>query len=162
MEFTIITICRNIKDTIGRTCESIINQTYQYFEWIVVDGNSDDGTYEILQTYKNRIDYLIHEPDSGIYNAMNKGIRYANGEYLLFLNGGDEFYSNDILEKIKKKLNSDIVYGDIIVKQSNKEFLFRNQRKLCKKSLFKNTISHPAAFIKTEISKKNIHLKELI
>ena len=85
-KISIITICRNIATTIERTLKSIVNQSFQNFEWIVIDGNSNDGTYEILQKYESRINTLIHEPDRGIYNAMNKGIKKAHGEYLLFLN----------------------------------------------------------------------------
>ena len=87
---TIITVCRN-EPNIERTCESIVSQTWQDFEWIVVDGASTDGTLDILEKYKDRIDVFVSEPDTGIFNAMNKGIRLAHGEFLNFMNGGDEF-----------------------------------------------------------------------
>ena len=111
---SVITICYNIKDEIERTCRSIINQTWQDFEWIVVDGGSTDGTLEVLQKYKNRINVLISEPDKGVYNAMNKGIKHASGEWLNFMNGGDCFAANDVLEKVfkNKEYDAGVIYGN--------------------------------------------------
>ncbi|MBP1532383.1 MAG: glycosyltransferase, partial [Alphaproteobacteria bacterium] len=99
---TIITVCYNIKDEIERTCKSIVNQTWQDFEWIVVDGGSTDGTVDVLKKYANRINILISEPDKGVYNAMNKGIKLAHGTWLNFMNGGDCFAEKDVLEKVFK------------------------------------------------------------
>lgn len=111
---SIITICYNIKDDIKRTCESIVNQTWQDFEWIVVDGGSTDGTVEILKKYQNRINILISEPDKGIYNAMNKGIKLAHGEWLNFMNGGDEYASIDALKHVfkDKRYEENILQGN--------------------------------------------------
>ena len=121
-KLSIITICYNIKDEIERTCKSIVGQTWQDFEWIVVDGGSTDGTLEVLKKYSDRIDILISEKDSGIYNAMNKGIKLANGEWLNFMNGGDNFASNDVLEKVFKNKNyeADILYGDMSYHKNGK------------------------------------------
>lgn len=77
-KLSIITICFNIKDEIEQTLKSIVNQTWQDFEWIVIDGGSTDGTLDVLKKYKKHISVLISEPDKGIYNAMNKGIKIAN------------------------------------------------------------------------------------
>ena len=99
---SIITICYNIKDEIERTCKSIVNQTWQDFEWIVVDGGSIDGTVEVLKKYQDRMSVLISEPDNGLYNAMNKGIVHAKGEWLNFMNGGDEYAVTDALERVFK------------------------------------------------------------
>ena len=96
-KLSVITICYNIKDEIRRTCESIANQTNHDFEWIVVDGGSTDGTVEILNEYKKHIDVFISEPDKGIYNAMNKGIMQAHGEFLNFMNGGDTFADSNVV-----------------------------------------------------------------
>ena len=90
MQLSIVTVCYNEKD-IGRTCESIVSQSCQDFEWIVVDGGSTDGSLEVIKHYKERIDILISEPDNGIYDAMNKGIRLAKGKWINFMNGGDTF-----------------------------------------------------------------------
>lgn len=96
MQLSIVTVCYNEKD-IGRTCESIVSQSCQDFEWIVVDGGSTDGSLEIIKHYKERIDILISEPDNGIYDAMNKGIRLAKGKWINFMNGGDTFADNCIV-----------------------------------------------------------------
>ncbi len=150
--FTIITVCLNIASTIRRTCESIVNQTFQDFQWIVVDGASTDGTLDILKEYSSRINILISEPDKGIYNAMNKGIKLATGEYINFMNGGDEFYNNAVLQKVvDTEPTADVIYGDIMVNTGKTLYLHRNQRLLCPKSLYKQTISHPASFVKRSI-----------
>ena len=96
MQLSIVTVCYNEKD-IGRTCESIVSQSCQDFEWIVVDGGSTDGSLEVIKHYKERIDILISEPDNGIYDAMNKGIRLAKGKWINFMNGGDTFADNCIV-----------------------------------------------------------------
>ena len=109
---SVITICYNEKQ-IERTCQSIVNQTWQDFEWIVVDGGSTDGTLDILNKYRNRINILISEPDEGIYDAQNKGIKLAHGQYLNFMNGGDAFYNSTVLEKVfkDKDQTADVLYG---------------------------------------------------
>ena len=114
MKLSVITICYNIKDEIERTCESIVSQTNQDFEWIVVDGVSTDGTVDILNKYKDKMTVYISEPDKGIYNAMNKGIKRAKGEYLNFMNGGDCFAASDIVEKFYHcpAYGADVVYGN--------------------------------------------------
>jgi len=116
-KLTIITICYNIANQIERTLKSIENQTFQDFEWIVVDGASIDGTLEILQKYGSRINILISEKDKGIYDAMNKGILKSKGEYLLFLNGGDELNNIDSLKDSIKYLNQnfDLIVGNTTI-----------------------------------------------
>ncbi len=84
--FSIITVVLNNKSGIEKTIQSVVNQTYRNFEYIIIDGGSTDGTLEIINNYKSQIDVLISEKDSGIYEAMNKGVKYSNGNYLLFLN----------------------------------------------------------------------------
>lgn len=110
---SIITICYNEPD-LEKTCESIVNQTWQDFEWIVVDGGSNQETIDIFEKYKARIDEFISESDNGRYNAMNKGIKLAQGEYLNFLNAGDYYFYNDALKDVfeNKKYNADVLYGN--------------------------------------------------
>lgn len=111
---TIITICRNLRDEIAKTCDSIAGQTWRGFEWIVVDGASTDGTLEILKRYEDRISILLSEKDTGIYNALNKGIRLARGEFILFVNGGDMLCDDGVLANVfdGKSYAADIIYGD--------------------------------------------------
>lgn len=114
--FSIITICRNNLRELILTSETVISQSEQDYEWIVVDGDSTDGTKDWLNSTPNQFKW-ISEKDNGIYDAMNKGIGIAEGKYLLFLNSGDAFADQDVLKKIKnflKTLKSDpaFLYGD--------------------------------------------------
>lgn len=144
-KISIITICRNIATTIERTLKSIVNQSFQNFEWIVIDGNSNDGTYEIIQKYSSRINTLIHEPDNGIYNAMNKGINNAHGDYLLFINGGDELSDNESLSFASKHLsNYLLVIFDIYLKKNNEIVEWKVPQKI---DLYPGSIPHNGTFI---------------
>ena len=111
-KISIITVCLNEIKGIRQTCESIANQKYSY-EWIVIDGQSTDGTKEVLNEFKDFIKHLVSERDNGIFDAMNKGIDLAQGEYLIFMNGGDHFASSEILESVANELSADIVSGDV-------------------------------------------------
>ena len=91
VNISIITICLNEIGTIEKTCESIIEQSYDNYEWIVIDGASNDGTIEYLSNFQDRILHFVSEKDEGIYDAMNKGIKLSSGKYVIFLNGGDYF-----------------------------------------------------------------------
>lgn len=145
---SIITICYNIKDEIERTCENIISQTWQDFEWIVVDGGSTDGTVDVLKKYQDRINILISEKDSGVYNAMNKGIRRATGEWLNFMNGGDCFAANDVLEKVfKDKIyDADVLYGWQYFAKSKTWRKYTTNPTL--EWMCSNALGHQAMFIK--------------
>jgi len=114
-KISVVTVVYNSAALIENTVKSIINQSYSHIEYIVVDGGSTDGTIDILNRYKKNISTLISEPDRGIYDAMNKGIRLATGDFLVFINSGDKFSSHDILEKIfsaKESSSADVIYGD--------------------------------------------------
>ena len=113
MTFSIITI--NLNNSVGlkKTAESISSQSCKDYEWIVIDGGSTDGSRDIISGYSDIISYSVSEPDAGIYNAMNKGVEVANGDYLMFLNSGDCLYDKDVLSDfIKQKRKGDIVYGN--------------------------------------------------
>ncbi len=152
---TIITICYNIKDEIEKTCKSIVNQTWQDFEWIVVDGGSTDGTTDILKKYQNRMNVFISEPDKGIYNAMNKGILLAHGTWLNFMNGGDSFAADDVLEKVFKNTDydADILYGDINLIYENGDVVAKPQPDNLEGSNYH--FCHQASFIKKELFDKH-------
>lgn len=153
--FTIITVCLNIVSTIRRTCESIVNQTFQDFQWIVVDGASTDGTLDILKEYSSRINIFISESDKGIYNAMNKGIRLATGEYIIFMNGGDEFYNIGVLREVKDKQPiADVIYGRTFMVDKN--YIKEPEKVVNKNTFYKHNIVHQSAFIKTALQKKYI------
>ena len=97
-KISVITVCWNCVDDIERTILSVISQTYSNFEYIIVDGASTDGTLDVIKKYETKISILISEPDEGIYNAMNKGVRLANGQWCIFMNAGDVFASPDVLK----------------------------------------------------------------
>lgn len=96
---SVVTISFNAANTIERTIQSVLSQSYKNLEYIIIDGGSSDGTLDIIRKYEDRLVW-ISEPDNGIYDAMNKGIRISKGEWLNFMNAGDRFASNDVLEKI--------------------------------------------------------------
>lgn len=100
MKLSIITVNLNDKAGLEKTIKSVLSQTFTDYEFIIIDGKSTDGSVETIEQYKNKISYWVSEKDSGIYNAMNKGIRQAKGEYLYFLNSGDALYTDDVLQKI--------------------------------------------------------------
>lgn len=111
MKYSIITINYNNKDGLKKTIESVINQSYRNFEYIIIDGGSTDGSVDIIKEYEKHINYWVSEPDKGVYNAMNKGIMKAHGDYLNFMNSGDCFYSSQTLERISLIPNVDIIMG---------------------------------------------------
>lgn len=113
---SIISINYNNRLGLEKTLLSVIAQKGVHFEYIVVDGASTDDSCELLNQYANRISKFVSEKDSGIYNAMNKGIQMAAGEYVLFLNSGDYFYSDDALaQMISGMRGEDVVYADIVI-----------------------------------------------
>ena len=105
-DFTIITVVYNGEDDIEETIKSIINQSYDNFEYLIIDGGSTDRTLEIINKYKNKIDVVVTQKDKGIYDAMNKGMRLASGRWINFMNSGDYFSNLNVLEKILPYLNS--------------------------------------------------------
>ena len=100
MLFTVITINLNNAEGLKKTIESVLAQERSLYEYIVIDGASTDGSVELAKSYGDKIDCFISEPDKGIYNAMNKGIALAKGEYVIFMNSGDCFASADVLHRV--------------------------------------------------------------
>lgn len=151
-KLSIITVNYNNLDGLKRTLESVINQTWQEFEYIVIDGNSTDGSLDYIESQSCNIDYWVSEPDKGVYNAMNKGISKATGEYLLFLNSGDHFFSDVILQDIHHVLvNEDLVYFNIEVKSSTSSKIIVYPEKLRFSDFYFGTICHQSTFIKKEL-----------
>lgn len=155
---SIITVCKN-EPFINDTCKSIVNQSCQNFEWIIVDGASTDETLEKLTKYKQRADVFISEPDNGVYSAMNKGIRHANGKYLLFMNGGDLFYNTEVVKLMMPYLNkgkADVFYGDSYRLFENEKDCFVKiyPDEITKSFFLTNTLAHQSSFIKRELFEK--------
>jgi glycosyltransferase involved in cell wall biosynthesis len=114
MQLSIITITYNAEKYLERTIQSIMNQSVQDFEYIIIDGKSKDGTLQIAEKYRSRVNKLISEPDKGLYDAMNKGLKNASGDFVWFMNAGDEINDNQAVEKIYKAISeqTDVLYGD--------------------------------------------------
>ena len=112
MKYSIITINYNNKEGLERTIQSVLGQISKDYEYIIIDGGSTDGSVDVIRQYADHISYWISEPDKGRYNAMNKGIRQATGDYLNFMNSGDTFHSSSVLEDIAKmNFDEDIITG---------------------------------------------------
>lgn len=155
-KISIITINFNNAQGLDKTISSVINQTFTNFEYLIIDGGSTDGSDEIIKKNSSKINYWVSEKDKGIYNAMNKGIIKATGEYLLFLNSGDYLVCDVVLENISKELNGvDFVSANLEYYQSDNSLFTRvHPDKLTFSYLVTKTISHPSTFIKREMFEK--------
>ena len=169
MQLSIITINYNNLAGLKKTAESVLAQTWRDFEWILIDGGSTDGSKEYISNLNSRsagtdaclsknpnanITYWCSEPDKEVYNAMNKGIAKANGEYLNFMNSGDCFYESSTLERVfEEKLTSDLVYGDWIRRYPDHDKLMEAPQKGLPMMLYFYNVCHQAMFIKAEILK---------
>ena len=126
-KFSIITVTYNAEKVLEDTIQSVIFQTYRNVEYIIVDGASKDQTLEIVNKYHNRINKVISEPDKGLYDAMNKGIQLATGDYLCFLNAGDKFHDSETLQKVVHTLKGqelpDVIYGETAIVDEEGHFL---------------------------------------
>ena len=126
-KFSVITVTYNAAAVLEDTIQSVISQTYHHVEYIVIDGGSTDGTLNIARKYRDRIATLVSEPDKGLYDAMNKGMRLATGDYLCFLNAGDSFHEDDTLQSIAHSLTGsalpDVIYGQTALVDSEGHFV---------------------------------------
>lgn len=159
MKISVVTVCYNAADTIEKTMLSVLNQTYHDIEYIIIDGGSTDGTVEIIRKYADRIAYWVSEPDKGIYDAMNKGIKVATGEWINFMNAGDRFYKSDVIKLIFDNMNCyddvDIIYGDSLEEDYYGSIVYKyasaESDLLEKFPIYR----HGASFVRTELHKIN-------
>ena len=160
MKYSIITVNYNNKEGLRKTIESVIHQTFSDFEFIVIDGGSTDGSVEVLKEYDAQIDYWVSEPDGGIYQGMNKGIKKAIGDYLNFMNSGDCFYATDILEKVSHyNSKADFIVG--------KDYHYNTETRQGHASIqpprttmihfFVATLDHQSTFVKRELFKDSLY-----
>lgn len=152
---SIITISYNAAKDIENTILSVLKQTYPNIEYIIIDGGSTDGTLDIIKKYQDRISYWVSEPDKGIYDAMNKGTLKATGMWLNFMNAGDTFYDEQILEKVFKDKdwsNTDVIYGDVVYIHPDREDI----RKAVPLKRIKVGIPfcHQSVFVRTKLQQK--------
>lgn len=153
MKISVITINFNNKGGLLWTAKSVLEQTWHEFEWIIIDGGSTDGSKEVIEELvsnpESNITYWCSEKDNGIYNAMNKGVLHAHGEYCQLLNSGDSFYSPTVLEElIKDGMNADIVMGDTLFSNG---VLFTVPEKLTLEYFIHATLGHSSSFSKREL-----------
>lgn len=154
-KITIITVSYNAVTSIEPTILSVINQTYPNIEYIVIDGGSNDGTVDIIKKYQNKISYWVSEPDKGIYDAMNKGIRMATGDWINFMNAGDTFFCDTSLNLLfipEPDSGIDIIYGDT-------EFIYAFGRYVrqpaeLEKLKYGMIFCHQSSFVKADLLKK--------
>ena len=163
-KFSVITVCYNAQATIEDTIQSVIAQTYHHVEYIIVDGASKDRTLSIINRYRDRITTVVSEPDKGLYDAMNKGLRLATGDYVCFLNAGDSFHEDDTLQQMVHTLREltelpDVLYGETALVDAEGHFVrmrrlqapehltwhsFRHGMLVCHQAFFaKRTLAEP-------------------
>ncbi|NGP75942.1 glycosyltransferase [Balneolaceae bacterium YR4-1] len=151
-KLSIITINLNNVDGLKKTIESVLNQTFSDFEYIIIDGASEDGSLETIKQFSDRISYWVSEPDKGIYNAMNKGIKKAKGEYIIFMNSGDYFNNSKILERIFSiERKADFIIGEIEMFMENKNLKTNTPQNISFELLYNGTIYHQATFTKKTV-----------
>lgn len=157
-KLSVITIVYNNVRHIERTVKSVVNQTYPNIQYIVIDGASTDGTLQVLNQYRDHISQLISEPDKGIYDAMNKGLRMATGDYVLFMNSGDEIYApNTVTNVFATEPDADIYYGETEMINEHGESLGQRRHKAPEQFTWRDfkygmSISHQAIYIKRSLA----------
>lgn len=163
MKLSIITVCYNNKSGLKRTLTSIQEQTTKDFEYLVIDGLSTDGSTELLDKYTEIIDYKLSEKDTGIYNAMNKAIKQAKGEYCLFLNSGDTLYDPNTIKTVLPQLGqADFMTGDTIcILPHNKQTIWKSPAYISLYLMAIYSLSHQATFIKTSLLKERPYREDL-
>ena len=155
---TVITIVYNNVRDIERTMLSVLNQTSSNIEYIIVDGQSTDGTVQVIQKYLHKLSHFVSEPDKGIYDAMNKGLALATGEYVLFMNSGDEIYSSDTVFRVfSMKPEADIYYGETEMFNQQWQSIGRRRHKAPERFTWRSfqfgmSVSHQAIYIRRTLT----------
>lgn len=167
IKISIITIVYNNVRDIEYTISSVLNQSYTEIEYIIIDGCSTDGTLDIINKYKDQITTIVSEKDKGIYDAMNKGLALATGDYVLFLNSGDELYDKDTIRCIVEKgKGADIIYGETKLIDEQRQIVADRRHSVPDKFDWQSfrygmNICHQAIYIKRSIAEPydlNYHL----
>lgn len=157
LKLSIITINYNNAAGLRKTIESVVSQTCHNFEYIVIDGGSTDGSIEVIKKFKEKITYWVSEPDNGIYQAMNKGIRIAKGDFCQFLNSGDWLAADDVIEKMLNILpDCGIFYGNMLKQLPNGKVYrdFCGKGNISMFSFYRGSLNHSSAFIKRSLFTK--------
>ena len=159
MKVSIITVCKNSAAVIENAMHSVFNQDYPDIQYIIIDGQSTDETLDIIDRYRKKIDVLISESDSGIYNAMNKGLRYTDGVLVYFLHSDDSLYDDrvvsDVVSEYRKNPVNAVIYGNVALQLNGKPQILKYGN-LDKRYFYKNTICHQALFIQKKLYETTI------
>ena len=153
---SVVTVCYHAADTIENTILSVVRQTYQNVEYIIIDGGSKDGTVDIISKYRDRIAYFVSERDKGIYDAMNKAILMATGDWINFLNAGDLFATDHTIDDIFGQgadyANQDVIYGDTLYNYKGSPIIYKA------KSLsaldYRMAFCHQSSYVRTALMKE--------
>ena len=152
--FSIVIVVLNAENSVLDAVNSLVNQKFDNYELIVVDGGSVDETLNIIESVRIKNIKIISEIDDGIYDAMNKGIKKCSGEFIYFLNSDDSFYSNDVLGNVYRVIKSnrqiDLLYGDVVITGASKTY-HKYPDFLNKEYFLRKTICHQAIFAKKEL-----------
>ena len=166
LSFSVITVCFNSAETLGRALDSVAKQDWAKIEHIVIDGGSKDGTAQVLADNSTRLAYVVSEPDRGIYDAMNKGLDWATGDVICFLNADDYYDSTQVLSKVAAAMqheNLDAIVGDVgFFRKDNINRLvrhYRSSRFTPKRLAWGWMPAHPALFMRKEVFQRTGHFK---
>jgi glycosyltransferase involved in cell wall biosynthesis len=153
MKISIVTVVKDDAEYIEETISSVLSQSWGDIEYIVLDGDSKDGTREIIEKHQNNIDYFSSEPDGGVYHAMNKSLEHITGDFVCFMNSGDEFYDDDVVSKLVGHLDGvDLLFGDTIIIDGHDEIY--KKASLGEKIYREMPICHQSLFVKSTYMKK--------
>jgi glycosyltransferase involved in cell wall biosynthesis len=154
---SIITVNRNNADGLKKTMLSVLHQTFTDYEYIIIDGASNDKSIDIIKEISTTGTYWVSEPDSGIYNAMNKGLKKAEGDYCLFLNSGDYLNNDNVLADVfEQSIKEDLIIGSVLLDTGEKKELFEipDIDKLTFRHFINSTFPHPGVFIRQSLFNK--------
>lgn len=157
---SVITVCLNSRKFLKYAIESVLEQTYSNIEYILIDGGSTDGSIDVFNKYKNKINKIVIEKDEGLFDAMNKGIKLAAGEIIYFLNSDDKLYDNKVIEKAVAAFNShkeaDFIYGNVAVYDpgADTSYIEKYPEVVSKWLFIQKTIGHPATFFRSSCFSK--------
>lgn len=161
-KFSIITVNFNDVEGLQKTVESVVSQSFDDFEYLVIDGGSSDGSVDYIKKNRSHFVQAISEKDNGVYEAMNKGLRLAKGDYVLFLNSGDYLVNDEVLNKVNSKIIKPlgIYYGNLLFRSSKKEFIREYPKKFTFQYFLERSLPHPGSFIKRSLFDKLFYYSE--
>lgn len=156
-KISVITVCFNAESTIEETILSVVNQSYTNIEYIIIDGGSTDGTLDVIKRYEKYIDFFVSEPDKGIYDAMNKGVLAATGDWINILNSGDVYADNNSLSNAISIESSeiDIIYGNSIERDSKNSTIKHASEDVTLLEMYP-IYRHGSSLVRSEVHKSHL------